>query len=378
MRRYLAAFGPASVKDIATWSGLTGVREIVERLRAGLRTFRDENGVELFDVPDAPLRRPGHAGAGALPAGVRQRLPLPRRPLADRRPADRPRFGSWDGRFFRMVLVGGFIRAIWRPEDGDVVVRPVRRLSKKDTAAVQAEGRRLATFLGGGRRAHTAGVSGTLYAGASGFSYPSWKGGFYPADAKAEDFLRLYAERVNTVELNNTFYRVPPDGQFDRWAAQVPDGFRFAVTMTRSLTSFGRVARWTRSAAWRSSSAPSSGRCGSRCPRPATTGSCGSSSTRSTRTCRSRSTSATSPGTTPRWQSTLDARGVASVERREGATPFRYLRLREPPYDEAALAAFAAEIRPLLAEADVYAFFRHEDEPTAPLYAERLRALVEE
>ena len=49
-----------------------------------------------------------------------------------------------------MVLVGGFIRAIWRSEDGDIVVKPVRRLSKKDAAAVQAEGRRLAAFLGGG------------------------------------------------------------------------------------------------------------------------------------------------------------------------------------------------------------------------------------
>ena len=46
-----------------------------------------------------------------------------------------------------MVLVGGFIRAIWRPEDGDVVVKPLRRLSKKDAAAVEAEGRRLAAFL---------------------------------------------------------------------------------------------------------------------------------------------------------------------------------------------------------------------------------------
>ena len=62
-------------------------------------------------------------------------------------PAHRPQFGSWDARFFRMVLVGGFIRAIWRPEDGDVVVKPLRRLSKKDAAAVEAEGRRLAAFL---------------------------------------------------------------------------------------------------------------------------------------------------------------------------------------------------------------------------------------
>ena len=59
------------------------------------------------------------------------------------------------------------------------------RLSKRDAAAVEAEGRRLAALPGRRRGAHTPGVSGTLYAGASGFSYPSWKGGFYPADAKA-------------------------------------------------------------------------------------------------------------------------------------------------------------------------------------------------
>ncbi|HXV58363.1 MAG TPA: winged helix DNA-binding domain-containing protein [Gaiellaceae bacterium] len=147
VRRYLAAFGPASVKDIATWSGLTGVREIVERLRGGLRTFRDENGVELLDVPDAPLADP------ATPAPVRFLAEYDNVFLshADRSrivdPLHRPQFGSWDGRFFRMVLVGGFIRALWRPEDGDVVVRPLRRLSKRDAAAVEAEGRRLARFL---------------------------------------------------------------------------------------------------------------------------------------------------------------------------------------------------------------------------------------
>ena len=58
--------------------------------------------------------------------------------------------------------------------------------------------------------------------GRLGLLLPSWRGGFYPADAKSDSFLRLYAERVNTVELNNTFYRVPEDDQFDRWAAQVP------------------------------------------------------------------------------------------------------------------------------------------------------------
>ena len=148
--RYLAAFGPASVKDVAAWSGLTGVRAIVERLRGGLRTFRDESGVELFDVPDGPLPDPD------TPAPVRF-LPeydnvflghADRSRIGD--PADRPRLGFGDGRFFKLLLVGGFVRAVWRVEDGDVVVKPARRLSKKDAAAVEAEGRRLAAFLGDG------------------------------------------------------------------------------------------------------------------------------------------------------------------------------------------------------------------------------------
>lgn len=148
--RYLAAFGPASVKDVAAWSGLTGVRAILERLRGRLVTFRDENGAELFDVPDAPLPDPD------TPAPVRF-LPeydnvflahADRARIGD--PADRPRLGFGDDRFFKLVLIGGFLRAAWRVVDGDVVVRPARRLSKRDAAAVEAEGRRLAAFLGGG------------------------------------------------------------------------------------------------------------------------------------------------------------------------------------------------------------------------------------
>jgi hypothetical protein len=148
--RYLAAFGPASTKDVAAWSGLTGVREIVERLRGELRTFRDENGVELFDLPDAPLPDP------ETPAPVRF-LPeydnvflshADRSRIGDA--ADRPRLGFGDNRFFKLVLVGGFLRAAWRAENGEVLVKPARRLSKHDAAALEAEGRRLARFLDGG------------------------------------------------------------------------------------------------------------------------------------------------------------------------------------------------------------------------------------
>ena len=136
------------MRDIATWSGLTGVREVVERLRPGLRTFKDERGAELFDVPEAPLADPD------TPAPVRF-LPeydnvflahADRSRIVD--PAGRPRFGSQAGRSFAIVLVGGFIRAVWRREGGAVVVKPLRRLSRRDDAAVGAEGRRLARFLG--------------------------------------------------------------------------------------------------------------------------------------------------------------------------------------------------------------------------------------
>ena len=74
----------------------------------------------------------------------------------------------------------------------------------------------------------------------------------------------------------------------------------------------------------------------------------------------------------PDVESELDRRGVGLVDRVEGEAPFAYLRLREPPYDEAALVGQAQRVRPLLAAGrDVYLYFRHEDEPTAPRYAER-------
>jgi uncharacterized protein YecE (DUF72 family) len=80
----------------------------------------------------------------------------------------------------------------------------------------------------------------------------------------------------------------------------------------------------------------------------------------------------------PEIQARLDERGVARVDAPGGAARFRYLRLRKPPYEEDALAAWGKRIRTLLAEdVDVYCFFRHEDEPTAPRYAGRLLELAQ-
>jgi uncharacterized protein YecE (DUF72 family) len=222
-------------------------------------------------------------------------------------------------------------------------------------------------------------VNGRLYAGASGFSYRSWRGDFYPAGAKPDTFLGLYAERVNAVELNNTFYRVPEEGQFDRWAAQVPDGFRFAVTMSRRLTSFGRVEGVDDFCRMAKRLGDRLGPVRVKIPQARDDG-----FLRLLLDSLDPELPVALDFRHDSWDdlevsARLDERGVARAGAWEGAAAFRYLRLREPPYDEDTLAALAGEIRPLVvAGVDVFAFFRHEDEPTAPLYAERLRQLVEE
>ncbi len=221
-------------------------------------------------------------------------------------------------------------------------------------------------------------MNGRLYAGASGFSYPSWRGDFYPAGAKPDTFLHHYAERVNAVELNNTFYRVPEEDQFDRWAAQVPDGFHFAVTASRRLTSFGRVEGVDEFCRMARRLGDRLGPLRFKVPQARDDGFLrlllDSLDPEIPVALDFRHDSWDDPEVSAR----LEERGVARAGAWEGAAAFRYLRLREPPYDEAALAALAGKIQPLVAAGvDVYAFFRHEDEPTAPLYAERLRQLVE-
>lgn len=146
--RYLRAFGPATVADARNWSRLTGLREVFERLRPGLRTFRDEKGRELFDVPDGALPDPD------TPAPPRF---LPQYDNVFLGHEDRSRIvrddfrrSPWIEGNFGTVLVDGSIGAIWKisRQSGEAQLRiePVAPLGRRDMDAVAIEGERLLAF----------------------------------------------------------------------------------------------------------------------------------------------------------------------------------------------------------------------------------------
>ena len=140
--RYLAAFGPASVKDMQTWAGLTRLREAFERLRPRLLTFRDESGTELFDLPDAPRPDPGTpAPPRFLPEFDNLLLSH-----ADRTRVVPPEFRgrSWQGNTaYRTFLVDGFLAGVWRLDADALVVEPFGRLGGRQREEVAAEGERM-------------------------------------------------------------------------------------------------------------------------------------------------------------------------------------------------------------------------------------------
>ncbi|WP_055494610.1 winged helix DNA-binding domain-containing protein [Streptomyces sp. TP-A0356] len=144
--RYLAAFGPASVKDMQTWAGLTRLRATFERLRPRLVTFRDANGVELFDLPDAPRPDPD------TPAPPRFLPEFDNLLLSH---ADRTRVvpadlkgRSWAGnQAYRTLLVDGFLAGVWTLEERTLVIEPFGTLTTGRRKEVTEEGERMLAVM---------------------------------------------------------------------------------------------------------------------------------------------------------------------------------------------------------------------------------------
>ena len=149
--RYLGAFGPASVRDIQAWSGLTRLREVVDRMRPDLVTFRDENGVELFDRPDAPRPDPDTpASPRFLPEYDNILLSHAdrRRVIPDGRKV--PLYPG-NGATLGTVLLDGTYRANWKLDRTGtrirLIITPFARLNRSERSALQQEAQTLLTFL---------------------------------------------------------------------------------------------------------------------------------------------------------------------------------------------------------------------------------------
>ncbi len=151
VRRYLAAFGPASVADLQLWSGLTRLQQTVDVLRRELLVLSDDAGTELFDLPDAPRPEPD------TPAPVRFLAEFDNAVLshADRSriiaPQDQQRIMTKNALILGTVLVDGFVRGSWRTEKSGrttrLVVTPFAALSAREREEVEREGAALLDFL---------------------------------------------------------------------------------------------------------------------------------------------------------------------------------------------------------------------------------------
>ena len=207
--------------------------------------------------------------------------------------------------------------------------------------------------------------------GTSGWGYPSWQPGFYPAGLDRKAFLAYYAEHLDTVELNATKYRLPSEEQFRSWAAQVPESFRFAVKapdgVERRLATFEERVRCL----------------GDRLgcvrivvERPRDDG------------FLELLLGSVDPGVRyaldlrdPSWdgvEERLAEAGAVRVDDPGGRAGWAYLRFRELSYDAHALAGITTELEALGSSGgEAFAVFRHGNEPEAPVAAIRVATSVE-
>ena len=237
-----------------------------------------------------------------------------------------------------------------------------------------------------------------LLAGASGYSFKEWKGTFYPADMKPDGMLAYYSARLPTVEINNTFYRMPNRALLERWAAETPASFRFALKSPRQITHMRKLVDVGDAV---EKLAEMAGALGDRLGPilfqlpPFVRKDLGVLEA----FLSTFATVSTQEGKAPGLRAALEFRhaswlsdDVYDVLRRhdaalciadseELATPFvatagwGYLRLRRQDYDEAALRGWADRLKAQSYET-AYVFFKHEDEGAGPALARSFRSMM--
>jgi uncharacterized protein YecE (DUF72 family) len=228
----------------------------------------------------------------------------------------------------------------------------------------------------------------TLYAGTSGFAYPAWKPGFYPEKLPAKKFLQHYASRLNAVEANYTFRRLPSAKVLESWVAETPAHFRFALKAHQRITHFDRlvVNEFTKVFFDAIDPLRVTGRLGpvliqlppNMASDPA----------------KLAAFLAAAPGDIPlafefRNKSWFQEEVYDLLTRHRAAlclaesekivvperltAPFVYFRLRKEDYTDGERLEIRGKVHALVAEGrDVYAFFKHEESPAGALYAEEL------
>lgn len=235
-------------------------------------------------------------------------------------------------------------------------------------------------------------MAGSLYLGTSGFAYDEWKHGvFYPEGLKNADMLTYYAGRFRSVEINYTFRRFPSEKTLETWRERTPEGFAFTLKANQRITHFKRLADADEDVgAFLDRARLLGDRLGTvlfQCP----------PSLAYDRRLIERFVGGLPPDVRAvmefRHASWAEARdflheqGVAwcvaeTDERDPGPNdlswdPYGYLRLRKTDYEDQELRAWADRIAPALAVgADVYCYFKHEDEGLSPRLADRLASLL--
>ena len=223
-----------------------------------------------------------------------------------------------------------------------------------------------------------------LHTGTSGFSYKEWKGSFYPEDLPASAMLAYYAERFPSVEINNTFYRMPTEKVLLDWAAQVPESFSFVLKAPRQITHIKRLKEVADPVAFflKTSSVLGARRGPLLFQLPPNmkkdVARLEALFESLPPDCRTAIEFRNDSWFDDDVYSVLRAHGsalcVAHTE--EGDTPFEatatwgYLRLRGVQYEDAALQAWVERVKEQ-AWSDAYVFFKHEDEATGPKLAVR-------